>query len=154
MPGESYVQIDAQSSLSVARVGPTSTYVSFASGCAGTLPATRLVPRDTPRIGETLEVTLFDLPMHAAFLMCSWNRLQSPLGLDPVGVPGCSLQIDPQYYVFLAGSNQQAKHRLAIPNYTGLVGLHLFSQAVVLDPAANALGVVMSDAAEAVIGNW
>ncbi len=47
--GESYVEISAFWYSSAARLGPTSSYVSFALGCAGSRPAARLIPRDTPR---------------------------------------------------------------------------------------------------------
>ena len=47
-PGTSYVGLSGGNDIVAARVGPTCTYVSFASGCAGSRPATRLIPRDTP----------------------------------------------------------------------------------------------------------
>lgn len=153
LPGESYVQVDALSVYSAARYGPTCTYVTFADGCAGSRPAARLVPRDTPRIGKTLEVTLFDLPVDAAIMFCGWQRLPSPMALDVWGMPGCTLHVDPQFSAVLVGGDGQAKHRLPIPNLPGLVGLRVYSQAGVLDPGANSLGVVLSAASEAVIGH-
>jgi hypothetical protein len=152
--GESYVEIDAQSDRSATRVGPTSTYVAFANGCAGSLPAARLVPRDTPRIGSTLEVTLFDLPASAAFMVFGWDRRQpGPLALDPMGMPGCSLHASLDAVTFWSGTNQQARFRLPIPDWPGLIGMRFVNQAVVLDPAANAMGAVMSDAAEGIVGD-
>jgi hypothetical protein len=47
-----------------------------------------------------------------------------------------------------------AKYCLPIPNLPSLVGMHFCNQAVVLDPGANPLGAVISDAAEGVIGHW
>jgi hypothetical protein len=52
----------------------------------------------------------------------------------------------------LLGQDQQAKYRLPIPDSPALVGVRFYNQAVVVDPSANALGAVMSDAAEGVIG--
>jgi alpha-tubulin suppressor-like RCC1 family protein len=149
-PGESYVQVDAQTNLSNARVGPTTTYVSFGPGCAGTRPASRLVPRDTPRIGRTLEVRLFDLPANAAFMAFGWRRLQ-PVGLLASGLP-CIPQISVDALAFLLGANGQAVYRLPIPDDPALVGIRFHNQAFVPDAAANPLGVVLSDAAEGVVG--
>lgn len=154
VPGTSYVEISANYDGSIARVGPTSTYVSFASGCAGSRPATRLVPLDTPHIAGTLEINLLDLPQDAAVMLFGWNRLNPALALGPYGLPGCSLEVSPDAMLFLAGQNHCARYRLPIPNRPDLVGWHFFNQAVVFDPTANSLGVVLSDAAEGVVGHW
>ena len=42
---------------------------------------------------------------------------------------------------------------MPIPPARSLIGLHFYSQAVVLDPGANAMSLVMSDAAEGVVGD-
>jgi len=155
-PGTSYVEIDGSPGLStVARVGPTCTYVSFAHGCAGSLPATRLVPRDTPRIGRTLEVTLFDLPQDIAVLAFGWQQAPAPgVDLAFLGMPGCNLNVSLDAIVALAGVNQQAKWQLPIPNSPLWIGTRFYNQALVLDPGAgNGFGAVLSDAAEAVIGS-
>jgi hypothetical protein len=136
-----------------ARVGPTSTYIAYGQGCAGSRPATRLVPRDTPHVGKTLEVRLFDLPEHAAFITFGWNRHPTPISLQPLGMPGCQQYATIDAHAFLMGNHHTALYRLPIPNLPGLVGLRFHNQALVLDRAANnALGAVVSDAAEAVVG--
>jgi hypothetical protein len=152
-PGESYVEVGCQSDENAARLGPTSTYVAFASGCSGSRLATRLIPRDTPRIGKVHQVTLFDLPQNIAFMVFGWNRV-GPISLAQYGMPGCLQHVSIDAAAFLAGANNQARFELPIPNMPGLVGLHFFNQAIVPDPAANALGAVVSDAAEGVIGHW
>lgn len=154
LPGTSYVQVDAFWDVLSARVGPTSTYTSFAAGCAGSRQPARLVPQDTPRIDKVHEVYVFDLPENAAFMLFGWNRT-APLSLTPYGMPGCSAAVSPDGAYFLAGQNGVAKYRLSIPNYPALVGLRFHNQAIVLDQAAgNPLGAVISDAAEGVIGHW
>jgi hypothetical protein len=153
LPGTSYVEVDVGNIMISARIGPTSTYTSFASGCAGSQPSARLVPQDTPGINKTHEVMLFDLPNNAAFMLFGWNRT-APVALDQYGMPGCAAEVSPDGAYFLVGQNGVAKYRLPIPNNPGLVGLHFYNQAVVLDSqAGNALGAVMSDAAEGVIGH-
>jgi alpha-tubulin suppressor-like RCC1 family protein len=133
----------------IARDGPTSTYVSFAPGCSGSRPATRLVPIDTPRLGADLEVTLFDLPLHLAIvctgLSTTWSGTWPlPLSLGGLGMPGCTL--------FVA-CDHEALLRWTIPNVLALLGARFHQQALVPDPGAgNALQAVMSAATTAVLG--
>lgn len=153
-PGTSYVSVGINQNNIIARVGPTSTYVGIAPGCVGSLPASRLVPRDTPRIGSTLEVNLFDLPVDAALMVFGWQRTQ-PFDLGALGAPGCSAHVSADAAILLLGQNQQARFELPIPDLPVLVGTRFYNQAVVLDPAApNALGAVVSDASEGVVGFW
>jgi hypothetical protein len=73
-------RIAAGVSSVVARVGGASSYVTFAAGCAGSLPATRLVPLDTPRIGATLQVHLDSLSVDVAFVVTGSSNTVSALG--------------------------------------------------------------------------
>ncbi|MBZ0153219.1 MAG: hypothetical protein K8J09_16975 [Planctomycetes bacterium] len=154
-PGTSYVQVSCRGYYIGARVGPTSTYVGIQPGCAGSKQPTRLVPRDTPRIGHTLQVTLFDLPVNLAAMAMSFQQLPSPLSLTFLGMAGCSWHIPLDAIVLLSGQDNQAKFMMPIPDQPSLVGVHFFNQAVVLDPVAgNGFGAVVSDAAEGVVGDW
>lgn len=151
-PGTSYLEISANFLSVAARVGAQSTYVGFHPGCSGTLPATRLVPRDTPKIGQPLKVNLFDLPVDIALLAMGFGKPAAPVSLQSFGMPGCSLAINPDAIAGLVGANHQARFELPIPNKPPLVGLRFYHQALVLDPGANGFGAVVSDAAEGVIG--
>jgi hypothetical protein len=151
-PGTSYLEVSANFRSVAARVGAQSTYVGFHPGCSGTLPATRLVPRDTPKIGKPLKVTLFDLPIDIALLAMGFGKPAAPVSLQAFGMPGCSLAINPDAIAGLVGANHQARFELPIPNKPPLVGLRFYHQALVLDPGANGFGAVTSDAAEGVIG--
>lgn len=152
LPGESYVEIAADYDQAFARVGPTSTYVTFASGCSGTLPAARLVPRDTPRVGATLSVRLFDLPNDLAVMLFGWQRT-GPIPLGGIGMPGCNLEVSLDAAIALVGNGGQAEFDLAIPDTVSLVGVSFANQAAVVDLAANAAGLVLSNAAEGVVGH-
>lgn len=153
-PGSSYVEICGHTNrVIITRVGPTSTYTGFSPGCAGSLPSSRLVPRDTPRIGQTLRVRLFDLPQDVAFMVLGWSRV-APVSLAPFGMPGCFQHISADAAVLLLGQNGQAVWELPIPNSPQLVGLQFFNQAVVPDSVANPLGAVVSDAMQGVVGHW
>lgn len=68
-------------------------------------------------------------------------------------MPGCQLAISLDATLPLVGQGHQATWQLSIPDRAELLGLRFYNQALVLDPAAgNALGAVLSDAAEGVIG--
>lgn len=152
LPGTSYLQVAGESQTVAARVGPTCNYVGFAHGCAGSRPASRLVPGETPRIGRTFEVRLFDLPHDLAVLAMGWQSTPL-LDLGFAGMPGCDLAISIDGAAGLAGQGNQATWSLPIPDQPGLVGVRFYQQALVLDMAAgNALGAVLSDAMLGTIG--
>lgn len=152
-PGTSFLGVSAGWDTVSGRVGPTCTYVSFAAGCAGSMPAARIVPRDTPCIGRTHQITVFDLPANVAVLGMGFSRPPQPVSLAAFGMPGCTLQIDVDAVAALSGQWNRAKFSLPIPDRRSLLGLHFYQQALVLDPAAgNAAGAVVSNAAEGVIG--
>ncbi|MBM4060924.1 MAG: hypothetical protein FJ265_07485, partial [Planctomycetes bacterium] len=156
-PGLGYVEVAGGERFSAARVGPPSSYVKYGYGCAGTMAIARLVPMDTPRIGHTLRVRLFNLPMNVAFLFMGCSTTTSsfgplPLDLGHLGAPGCRgwNSIDAVAVVF---GLQQAEHHAWIPDDPSLVGVVFHHQALVLDrQAPNALGAVMSNSAMAVVG--
>jgi hypothetical protein len=151
---ESYVSIGTNKrDTCVARVGGASTYSAVGFGCGGSMPAARLVPQDTPRIGFPFTIRVFDLPVEAAVLAFGWQ--DSPgVSLGSIGMPGCVQYVTVQSWVFLHGNNHQAPYQMPIPNWTGLIGLSFFNQAIVFDPASgNALGAVVSDAARGTIGH-
>lgn len=149
--GESWLEVSCGYDWVLGRIGPTSTYVTFAPGCAGSQPAARLVPADTPRIGVDFEVRLFDLPHDLAVLAFGWQPV-GPIMLDGFGMPGCALAVALDALVPVAGSGGQAVHTLPIPASSSLVGVAFDNQAAVFDAAANPMGLVLSDAAHGVIG--
>lgn len=148
--GESFVQVQTDRYGTV-RVGPTCTYVGFAPGCAGSRPASRLVPTETPRLGQWHGVRVFDLPVDAAFLVFGLQRTL-PTPLDAYGMPGCTQHVQVDAAVLLLGQQGQATNQWQVPNDLGLLGVQFHNQAIVLDPTANAAGAVMSVAATGVIG--
>jgi hypothetical protein len=128
------------------------------SGCAGSMAAPQLIGRTHPRIDETFEMEVTNLPQSVAFLALGFNTAQAahgalPFDLGVVGMPGCYQRVSDDFATFLAGSGNIATYSLAIPNVQGFVGLKFSAQAVALDPAAgNARGAVISDAATIIVG--
>jgi hypothetical protein len=149
--GLTYVEVASDYYHAVARVGPRSSYTFLGAGCAGSLPAARLVPLDTPRIGATFEVRLFELPASAAIMLTSSRTTSVALG--PFGLPGCTLFTYLEFATPVIGAFGQATWTLPIPRVPALVGVTLHQQAIVFDPAAgNPAGLVMSEAKSATIG--
>lgn len=151
--GSSYLRVTCGSYTHGALVGRESSYMKVASGCAGSMAPARLVPRDTPQIGCTLEVGLLDLPANLAAMVMGWTRLQPGVLLDGVGMPGCVAHASVDGVALLLGSGGEATWSLATPYQSTLLGLRFYNQAFVFDPAAgNAIGAVVSDASEALVG--
>jgi hypothetical protein len=156
-PGIAYVELDVGLGTATVRAATRSSFTRFANGCAGSLPAATLVPSDTPRIGTSLQVTVRELPVDAAFLVVGFGTTTSnfgplPLALAPFGMPGCTARVGDDAVHFLGGSDGEARWTLGIPHDAGLVGVTFHLQAVVLDPIANPAGAVLSDAMRALVG--
>jgi hypothetical protein len=127
--------------------------MKVASGGAGSLPVSSLVPRDTPQIGKTLKVGITNLPTGSAALFMGWNKNTPGLSLANVGMPGCEAHASLDAVALLTGTGTDAMRSLAIPCQPLLLGVRFCMQAAVLDPGAgNALGAVASDASEGVAG--
>lgn len=130
----------------------------FGAGCSGSLPTSRYVLTSAPRAGQTLSVDLADLPQDLALVMLGFSRTTSafgPLPLDatPFGAPGCRGLVSADAVSLVIGSTNVGTWSLPIPGGTGLLGMQLYSQALVPDATANTLGAVFSDAYAIVVGN-
>ncbi|MBK8098138.1 MAG: hypothetical protein IPK26_13585 [Planctomycetes bacterium] len=130
------------------------------TGCAagGTVPT--ILPTEPwtrPWLGETYSIAVSPLPANLAMLTAGFGDQQHgqqplPMDLTPLGMPGCMLNITPETTVLLTGNNSRATANLPVPNTASLLGQHLFQQALVLAPGANAAGLVVSDSVRAVVG--
>ncbi len=153
LPGTSYLRLSAGETLHGALVGRESSYLRIASGCAGSQPAARLVPHDTPQIGRTMTVGLLNLPASAAALVMGWSRITPGVALDNYGMPGCVAHVSLDGIGYLGGIGGTASWSLAIPYQPTLLGVHFYNQAFVFDPASgNSMGAVVSEACEGIVG--
>ncbi len=108
-----------------------------------------------PVIGTTFTVRVTQLPTspaNLAFMIVSPTVLTPEADLGPIGMRGSRLYIAPTAVIPVQNAGGNATWSVAIPNDRNLVGTEFFTQAFVLDPGLNALGVGVSDAGEAVIG--
>jgi hypothetical protein len=156
-PGQRYLEVVAGDGLLVARTGSPATYVTFGPGCAGSLGVPSLVPLGLPRLGATLERTVTKVSFRSAVLLLgtsrtTWAGAPLPLALNFVGMPGCELRVSVDLKIPITGNGAFVGHTLAIPDLVHLLGLAFYEQAIVFDLAVNQANLVLSDAAEAVIG--
>jgi hypothetical protein len=97
-------------------------------------------------------------PEGALFLIGTSNTTSAfgplPIHLSPLGAPGCfgRVSID-ALQLFALGSAGSVGFGVPIPNEPFFVGQLIYTQALVFETGINALGIVASDAAAAVIGS-
>ena len=85
----------------------------------------------------------------------SWGGMQLPQDLGVVGAGGCFLSIDVAASFFSsAAGDGSVTFPFQLPNNPQLLGKWLRFQAAAVDPAANALGVVTSQAQKVQVCGW
>jgi hypothetical protein len=141
--------------------GIVATHARFGAGCAGSAgtPLLAAAAGSLPWLGETFTLNLTSLPLstsQSAFGILGasktmWGSLPLPLGLGPIGMPGCDLWVSLDLALVLANRGGNASWNLNVPNDPSLQAASVYFQGGVLDPTANALGVVMSNAGESVL---
>lgn len=92
------------------------------------------------------------------FLLASTTPLPAAVDLTPLGATGSSLYVAPEAIVPLGAwapslFGIETSLQLVVPNQPALLGVVVQAQALVVDPTANALGVLTSDAVEVRIGD-
>jgi len=114
-------------------------------------PAVRV---ERPVLGTGYYVDLTNAPANSVVARL-FNLLprQWPLSLAPWGAPGCNSEVEDPFIDFsVTDGNGVDFWGLAIPADTTLIGVPIEKQTAVLDPAANALGVRMSNRVSSVLG--
>jgi hypothetical protein len=144
----------------VRKLPHTGSYTVFGAGCSGSLGVPGNVVVNPPYLGQTLSANITNLPADATFFLFGWSNTASvfgplPLSLAGFGAPGCFGRVSAESVVLLLGTpnSHQATFNLAIPNNVLYLGTTFYTQGLILDNAANALGLVPSDAARVVIGS-
>ena len=139
---------------------PECCFETFGQGCAGTVATPRLDLADgeLPWAGDLLTVELTDLPPSgSAFGLLGFSRtrfgqLVLPFDLGVIGMPGCLLYCGGDIGVSFANLGGRAAWPIAIPTDPAALGTVFYVQGAVVDPGANLLGVVVTNAGEARIG--
>jgi hypothetical protein len=104
-----------------------------------------------------LTATVGNLPLSVAivtmgFSDTTFGPYALPLDLGFLGMPNCILRSAPETIVFVPGAGGSATFSLAVPNLNSMRGLVFFQQAAAIDPAANPLGVTLTNAVRGVVG--
>ena len=111
-----------------------------------------------PQLGATYAPSVTDALASTPAILISglsdqvWQGSALPLALP--GAPGCALlaaaDVTAVTFTDAAGGASQS---VTVPNAQSLIGLQVFHQWAIWDPAANGLSIVTSDAGAATIGN-
>jgi PKD repeat protein len=121
-------------------------------GCAGTLATSQLTSSGDPVLGSTITLTANNLPLSAMVLVTGLSA-PAPVDLTPFGAPGCLVRAALDATSFRLGAGNSASWNLSVPANPAFSGLRLWNQVLALDPTANALGAVTSDAVGMILGN-
>ena len=126
----------------------------YGVACAGSVGLPRMDFRGDSALNATLQVRLRGaLPNTPAAINIG---APTSLPLGAIGAPGCTMYVDPTGGVSLSIStdaNGLSRLTATVPNEPLLVGNPLDFQWIVLDPTANGLQVVLSDALVVTFGN-
>jgi hypothetical protein len=109
---------------------------------AATMPRMRV--DGLPKLGLTFELVGRALPTNATSILII--GFPQPLDLGAIGAPGCLAQVAPLLLLpHVASPGGYIRQPFALPASSALQGFAASAQWLVFDPAANALGVVVSD---------
>jgi hypothetical protein len=143
------------------RYAPThvARFTTSGSGCAGTLAAVpSLQSDDRPWLAETFDVRIEPVPANTiALMLLGLSDTVSglgplPLPLAVLGMPGCTLQVDPVLVDAFLAAGTTATWSLPIPNDTALLGAQLFCQGAAFDAGANPFGLIVADHGAMLLG--
>lgn len=128
------------------------TTVNLGAAC-GTANAPSLVVDRAPVLGSTLNAELSGAPAQAATVLLI-GAPATPVDLTALGATDCHLAVTPfaSLDVVVNGSGAGSL-ALPIPQDPTLRGLTFQAQALVIDPAANTLGVALTGWSRLTLGN-
>jgi hypothetical protein len=138
-------------------LGANAAFTAYGTGCAGSRGVPTLAPQNNtlPHVGQTLELHVGNLPFTGpvfVFLGISntmYGPTPLPFSLAGLGAPGCTVVSSCEAVLPLTNVLGSAVWQLAVPN---LPGVTFYTQAVVLDGAANGLGITTSNGGQNTIG--
>lgn len=129
------------------------------SGCRGVAGVPTLQCSVRPEPGATLLYRLANatatpgVAVLVVGLSNQWSgAVPLPVELGVVGAPGCWLLNTLDLLQPALVQNQAADFQLYLQPSSGMLGLRMFTQGAVLDPATNAFGMVLSNGIEQFVG--
>lgn len=122
------------------------------TGTIQTIPPVVLAPQaaSVPQIGSTFAADISDLPPGAMLAVFSLGFTPISVDLSMLGMPGCFAWVDiftpgRSAQLFLPVTGPTVPVTLTIPNSSSIVGMRVHTQAAVLAPGVNALGIATSN---------
>ncbi len=117
------------------------------------LPPLSLSSDLEPILGSNLPLRIDDVPAGSPSGVVLLGVFEQNLALDPIGMPGCTaLNTAEDALPFAVGVSSTAIADLPIPNLPAILGASFQSQAFVIAPGANTLGLVSSNGLELTFG--
>lgn len=119
-----------------------------------------LFSTNTPMVNDQFRVRVRQARASASAYMVlgisasRWNGSPLPQNLGWLGAPACSLltSLDDVQSLSIDASGS-GSHEYNIPNSIYLLGARIYSQAIIVDPVANPLGLALTNGGIGVIGN-
>jgi hypothetical protein len=127
------------------------------SGCPGSAGVPVLDSVGRPWLGATWTVRIGNAKPGTPTALgigsssTSWSGLPLPLALASAGMPGCTLYVSIDVTIGATATGGTATLPLALPNNPALAGGSVYLQGFVLDPGVNFTGVVLTNAAAALL---
>ena len=130
------------------------TPTGFGCGGTGAGGAPSFIASGTPEVGASMTFTVGNSPANR-FALTVLGVQSTILPLTPFGAPGCYLYTDPlASLVAITNATGAASMPWTVPPVPQAIGLTVTAQGVLLDPAANALGMRTTRALQLLIGGW
>lgn len=140
--------------------GTPGHYEVYGTGCLGSRGRPGLAWFGMPMAGGQFQVTLDRGPL-GSFAMLAFGDSDSqsngtplPYSLTPLGAPNCSVLASP-LVTLLYGTDPASGQSVAtvtLPADPGLLGFSFYDQWFCFDPAANALGLSVSNGGRGIVG--
>lgn len=134
-------------------------FFTSGTGCAGTLSVAPTVSStERPWLGETFHVTVYPVPNNTvAIMVVGLSDTMSgstplPIPLALIGMPGCTLQVDPLIIDAFFAIGNTATWTFAVPGTASLLGVQVFAQGGAIDIGANPANLILANHGTATIG--
>jgi len=144
-------------------VAPPPTFTPIGRGCAGVFGEPTLAPDvgAEPKLGLGYPMVLSNLPNTqwntvfgvVSLNATSWNGMPLPADLGFLGMPGCTVYLEPwPSTALLPNLGGQAFWTLQLPPQLDYIGARIYVQGLVIEPGANPLGARTTNAGELYVG--
>jgi hypothetical protein len=139
-------------------IGPVTaqapSILELGTGCGGVGGTPELSSTTPPMPGGNVSARVRHLAPHAnAVLVIGWDAILTPITLDGLGMPGCSLYAYPEFNYPFDTDSGAVDWNLTVPAVPSLVGRSVTSQVFFQQANANAAGVGSSNGLRLTFGS-